>query len=125
MADGVSGQQQGLVARHPKTVGFLILLALHVVFIGGPTLLSGVALQAPDGNLSNLVALGEWTGFKREAGPLLIGIVQLFYVVPAVLLTLKLRRPAVATGIVWGAVATFVVNMAGCGVMWYGLSKIG
>ncbi len=125
MAGGISGERQGLVARHPRTVGFVILLALHVVFVGGPTLLAGVPLQAPDGNLSNLVALGEWTGFKREAGPLLIGIVQLFYVIPAVLLTLKLRHPAVAKGIVWGAVVTFVVNMAGCGVMWYGLSKIG
>jgi len=125
MAGGVSGERQGLAGRHPKTVGFLILLALHVVFVGGPTLLSGMALQAPDGNLSNLVALGEWTGFKREAAPLLIGIVQLFYVIPAVLLTLKLRYPVVAKGIVWGAVVTFVVNLAGCGVMWYGLSKIG
>jgi len=125
MTTGQSAESGGWVARHPKTFGFLILLALHVVFIGGPTLLAGVPLQAPDGNLSNLVVLGEWTGLKREAGPLLIGIVQLFYVVPAVLLTLKLRRPAVATGIVWGAVVTFVVNMAGCGVMWYGLSQIG
>ena len=125
MAGGVSGERQGLAARHPRTVGFLILLALHVVFVGGPTLLSGVALQAPEGNLSNLVALGEWTGFKREAGPLLIGIVQLFYVIPAVLLALKLRRPAVAKGIVWGAVVTFVVNLGGCGFMLYQLSKIG
>lgn len=125
METGQSTVRRGLVARYPRTVGFLILVALHVVFIGGPTLLSGVALQAPDGNLSNLVALGEWTGFKREAAPLLIGIVQLFYVIPAVLLTLKLRYPAVAKGIVWGAVVTFLLNLGGCGLMWWQLSKIG
>ena len=125
MAMEPSAEPRGWVARHPGTVGFLILVALHVVFVGGPTLLAGVALRAPDGNLANLVALGEWTGLKREAGPLLIGIVQLFYVIPAVLLSLKLRHPEVAKGIVWGAVVTFVLNLAGCGLMFYGLSRIG
>ena len=44
---------------------------------------------------------------------------------PAVLLSLKLRHPAVAKGIVLGAVATFLVNLGGCGFFLWQLSKIG
>jgi hypothetical protein len=68
--------------------------------------------------------LPEWTGFKHESVPLLIGVVQLYYVIPAVLLALKLKYPAVAKGILQAAIATFVLNAGGCGIFLWQLSKI-
>jgi hypothetical protein len=52
-------------------------------------------------------------------------VTQLFYAIPATLLALKLGHPGVATGIVKAAVATFLVNLAGCGVFFWQLSRIG
>jgi hypothetical protein len=109
--------------RHPQLVGVLLLIALHALFLLGPTAL--VVLSG--GTSGPLLGMwpAEWAGLKSEAGPLLIGIVQLFYVIPATLLALKMRYPAVATGIVKGAIVTFLVNMGGCGFMLWQLSKIG
>lgn len=95
--------------RHPQLMGALLLIALHALF-----LLGGRFVASP----------AEWAGLKPEAGGLLIGVVQLFYVIPATLLALKLRHPAVATGIVKAAIVTFLVNLAGCGFMVWQLSKI-
>jgi hypothetical protein len=105
-------------------VGVLILLALHCVFTLGPIGLSSLAVSSQNQFFVNWGAIGEWTGFKHDAVPLLIGIVQLYYVIPAVLLALKLQYPVVAKGIVHGALVTFLLNAAGCGLFLWGLSKI-
>ncbi|MCC6211312.1 MAG: hypothetical protein IT513_09750 [Burkholderiales bacterium] len=96
---------QGFAARHPRVFGVLILIALHAVFAVLPA--------------------AEWLGLKREASILLIGVVQLAYAIPAILLSLKLRHPEVAKGLVIGAVITFLANMAGCAAMFAMLSRIG
>jgi hypothetical protein len=116
--------QPGLTARYPRTVGVLILLALHVAFIVAPAMAASSSFRLPGGEAAHWLAIGEWTGLERGAAPLLIGLVQLLYVIPAVLLALKLHRPKVAKGILIGAVGTFVVNLAGCGVFLYQLSRI-
>jgi hypothetical protein len=56
---------------------------------------------------------------KPDAEPLFIGIVQLVYVVPLsiVLFTAGYRRTLRVIAI--GAVVTFVLNLAACGVFWY------
>lgn len=94
---------------YPQTSGFLLLMALHAAFV----LLPG--FSGPG---------AAWAGLKPEAGYLLIGVVQLLYAVPVTLLLLKLRRPAVALGVVKGAAATFVVNLAGCAIFLSQLSRI-
>jgi hypothetical protein len=123
MAQTQSSVGRGWTSRHPQIVGVLILIALHAFFVLGPRALSMLFPGA------GVVPFGawpaEWAGLKAEAGVLLIGIVQLLYVIPATLLALKLRHPAVATGIVKGAIVTFLVNLAGCGLMVWQLSKIG
>jgi hypothetical protein len=86
--------------------------------------LSSVQVGSQGQWLPNAASLGEWTGLKHDAVPYLIGIVQLYYVIPAVLLTLKLKYPTVARGIVHAALATFLLNAAGCGVFYWQLSKI-
>ena len=108
--------------RHPQLVGVLLLIALHALFLLGPAALS-MWVAGPGGGLFG-ASPAEWAGLKPEAGYLLLGIVQLFYVIPATLLALKLRHPGIATGIVKGAIVTFLVNMAGCGFMAWQLSKI-
>ena len=125
MSAGASTDDGGWGARHPTLTGVLILLGLHAVFAVVPFALSSLALSSSGDRFSlNWVSIGEWTGFKHEAVPLLVGIVQLYYVIPAVLLALKLRVPAVARGIVLGALATFLLNATGCGVMYWQLSRI-
>lgn len=110
-------------SRHPQLVGFLLLIALHAFFLLGPMALT-ILTQGTSAGLLGLWP-AEWLGLKSEAGALLIGIAQLLYVIPVTLLALKMRYPAVAMGIVKGAIVTFLVNMAGCGFMFWGLSKIG
>jgi hypothetical protein len=124
MAAQTMSEGSGWASRHPQMVGVFILLALHLVFVVGPLAVSSLpsALQRP--YFTNWLWIGEWTGFKHEAVPFLIGIVQLYYVVPAVLLALKLRYPAVAKGIAHAALATFLLNAAGCGFFLWQLSKI-
>jgi hypothetical protein len=95
--------EQGFAARHPRVLGVLILAALH-----------GVVVVLP----------AEWIGLKREASLMLIGVVQIAYVIPAVLLLLKLRRPEVAKGMVIGAAITFIVNLVGCAAMFGALSRV-
>jgi len=114
----------GWASTHPKMVGLFILLGLHGVFVLGPIGLSSLAFFSGFGASSSWIWLPEWTGFKHEAVPLLIGVVQLYYVIPAVLLALKLKYPAVAKGILHAALATFLLNAAGCGFFLWQLSKI-
>jgi hypothetical protein len=122
MAQAQSSAGRGWASRHPQLVGFLLLIALHALFLLAPGVLSAL-LQGQDGGFSS-ASPAEWAGLKREAGGLLIGVVQLFYVIPATLLALKLRHPGVATGIVKAAIVTFLLNLAGCGIMMWQLSKI-
>lgn len=117
-------EENGWAARHPQLVGAFILVALHVVFVLGPLALSLLAFFSQSRFFSNWMWIGEWIGFKHDAVPFLVGIVQLYYVIPAALLALKLKRPAVAKGIVHGALVTFLLNAAGCGLFFWELSKI-
>ena len=90
-------------ARHPKIIGALLLLGLHAAF----------------------VPLGAAPfGLKPEASVLLIGVTQLVYVVPTLILLLKLGRAEMAKGMAWAALATFVVNAAGCAAFLAMLSRI-
>jgi len=84
-------------------MGALLLLVLHVTLL-------------PLG--------GGYLGTKPEAGVLLIGVAQLFYVVPAFILLMKLGRNEMARGMLFAALATFMVNAAGCGMFLWQLSKI-
>jgi hypothetical protein len=103
LIDTSLAQQPGWAARHPRIIGVLVLLALHAAFLP----ISGGAL-----------------GFKPEAGMLLVGLTQVVYLVPALILLMKLGRSEVAKGMLFAALGTFVVNAAGCGVMLWQLSQI-
>lgn len=124
MAATAVSPDSGWASSHPKTFGLFILLGLHAVFVLGPIGISSLAFFSGAGAVSGLMWLPEWTGFKHEAVPLLIGIVQLFYVIPAMLLALKLHYPSVAKGIFHGALATFLLNLSACGFFAWQLSKI-
>lgn len=92
-----------LAARHPRIVGALLLLALHAAL---------------------LPFVGTGFGLKPEAGYLVAGVTQIGYLVPAAILLLKLGRPEVVKGMLFAALATFIVNAAGCAVLLRQLSNI-
>jgi hypothetical protein len=98
------GAPTGWGARHPRLLGALLLFALH----------AALAPFAPPA-----------FGFKPEVGYYLIGIAQIVYLVPALILLMKLERPEMAKGMLFAALATFVVNAGGCALLFYELSKIG
>ena len=54
----------------------------------------------------------ELCGTLGLAAPLLIGVTQLAYVVPAILFALRRGRRAVAMGLIIGAAVTFLLNAA-------------
>ncbi|MSQ71342.1 MAG: hypothetical protein EXR27_08660 [Betaproteobacteria bacterium] len=124
MAEKAVTRVSAWVSTHPKTFGLLILLGLHAVFVLGPIVISSLGFFARGDASSAWTWLPEWTGFKHEAVPLLIGVVQLYYVIPAVLLALKLKYPAVAKGILQAAIATFLLNAGGCAIFVWQLTKI-
>jgi hypothetical protein len=105
MPDAVetNGASPSWFAGHPRMSGALLLLALHAVL---------------------LPFAGAYLGAKPEAGFYLIGIFQLFYVIPSLILLLKLGYLQVAKGMAFAALATFIVNAAGCGFLLWGLSQI-
>jgi hypothetical protein len=102
-AIATSSTRPGWATRHPRLVGALLLFALHAVFL-------------PLG--------GFYLGAKPEAGVYMIGLAQLYYVVPCLILMMKLGRKELAKGMLLAAAATFIVNAAGCGMFLWGLSKI-
>jgi hypothetical protein len=81
----------------------LTLLALHAFF---------------------LPLAGLYFGAKPETGVFLIGLAQLYYVLPALILLMKLGRKEIAKGMALAAVATFVFNAGGCGLLVWQLSQI-
>jgi hypothetical protein len=91
--------------RHPSFVGLGTLLTLHALLILGP--LQGV------------------TSLKPNAEPLLIGVVQLWYVLPlgVVFLLAGWKRTAKVFAI--GAIVTFLLNLVACGIFLHLLSGIG
>jgi hypothetical protein len=93
----------GWSARHPRIIGALLLVALDAAFL-------------PFG--------ASFLGLKPEAGTYLIGLVQVAYVVPALILLMKLGRGEMAKGMLFAALATFLLNAAGCAVFLWTLSKI-
>jgi hypothetical protein len=97
----------GWTTRHPQLTGALLLVALHAFFV-----------------LTGGFIASVYAPLKPEATYLLLGLVQLFYVIPVTLLALKLHRPQVATGIVKAALVTFVLNLGACAFMGYQLSRI-
>lgn len=103
MVETSTSPPPGWAARHPRIVGALLLLVLHAVF-------------APFN--------GSAFGFKPEVGVYLIGLAQLAYLVPALILLSKLGRGEMAKGMLFAALGTFIVNAAGCGVFLWELSHI-
>ena len=95
--------QPGWATRHPRIIGALLLVVLHAAFL-------------PLG--------ASFLGLKPEAGTYLIGLVQVAYVVPAWILLMKLGRREMAKGMLFAALATFIVNAAGCAVLLWELSQI-
>lgn len=53
-------------------------------------------------------------GLKPEAGFFLIGVVQLAYVVPTLMFLMASGRGEMAKGMLFAALATFVLNAGGC-----------
>jgi hypothetical protein len=94
-----------LPERHPVLTGLGILLTLHALLILGP--LQGV------------------TSMKARTEPYLIGIVQLWYVLPLGLLFLGVGWRRMARAFVLGALATFLLNLAACAIFLQMLSGIG
>jgi hypothetical protein len=93
----------GWATRHPRIIGALLLLALHAAFL-------------PLG--------GAYLDLKPEAGTYLIGLAQVAYVAPTSILLMKLGRREIAKGMLFAALATFIVNAAGCAVFLWELSQI-
>ena len=91
------------LARHPRIAGALLLLAMHIVL---PPLGAGVLL------------------IKPEAGYFVIGIAQLPYAVPALLLLKSSGRVEMAKGMLFAAIVTFVLNAAGCAALLWSLRGI-
>ena len=102
-ASTANSAEPNWAARHPRILGALILLGLHAIFL-------------PLGGL--------YLGAKPEAGVFLIGLAQLYYLVPSLILLMKLGRKEIAKGMLLAALVTFIVNAAGCGLMLWQLSRI-
>ena len=81
----------------------MLLLGLHAIFL-------------PLGGL--------YLGSKPEAGVFMVGVAQIYYVLPSLILMMKLGRKEMAKGMLLAALVTFVVNAAGCGMLLWQLSKI-
>ena len=91
--------------QHPSLVGLATLLTLHALVILGP--LRGV------------------TPLDRDAEPLLIGVVQLWYVLPLGIVFLLAGWKHTAKVFAIGAIVTFLLNLVACGVFLDKLSGIG
>jgi hypothetical protein len=91
------------ISKHPRIFGAIILLLLHAAFLS----LRGLYVDKP------------------ETAYLLLGVLQVFYLVPALILLLKAGRPEMAKGMALAAALTFVLNASACGVMYSLLSQIG
>ena len=101
--DSIAARPAGFAERHPRIAGALLLLAMHVGL---------------------LPFVGTVVGLKAAAGYLLVGVTQIVYVVPAAIVLLKRGQPEVMKGMLFAALATFVVNAAGCALVLHQLSKI-
>jgi hypothetical protein len=101
--DSALERPPGFAARHPRILGALLLLVLHAAL---------------------LPFVGTGFGLKPEAGYLLAGVTQIGYLVPAAILLMKLGRSEVVKGMLFAALATFIVNAAGCAVLLHQLSHI-
>jgi hypothetical protein len=106
-------------------VGFFVILAEHVIFIGGPILATAMIYRRLHG-----FPYG-WTNFltqvsivKPEAAPLVPGFVQLPYVAATVTLAFLLGRKRFMQGAILGAIVTFVLNLVGCLAVGAVLSRI-
>jgi hypothetical protein len=69
------------------------------------------------GLLPCLVAASELCLTLGVAAPLLIGVTQLVYMVPAILAALRRQRSALARGLIIGAALTFLLNAACWGAL--------
>jgi hypothetical protein len=100
--------------RFPKTAGFILTMAMHVVFVVGPSVVWHVLARWGVPVAYRFGRILEWSGFKHEAAPLLVGIVQIPYVVVAMLVLIAVGRGRIAVGVLIGAVFTFLLNAAAC-----------
>lgn len=91
--------------RYPTLVGLGTLLTLHALLILGP--------------------IQGMTSLKRAAEPLFIGVVQLWYVLPLLILFLVVGWRRTAKVFAIGAIVTFLLNLVACGVFIHILSGIG
>ena len=91
--------------RHPGLVGLGTLLTLHALLILGP--------------------IQGMTSLKPNAEPLLIGVVQLWYVLPLGIGFLLAGWKRTAKVLAIGAIATFLLNLVACGIFLHLLSGIG
>jgi hypothetical protein len=84
--------------QHPLITGLGILLLLHALLYLGP--------------------LQGMTPMKPRVEPYFIGLVQLWYVLPLSGLFLLARWRRTFRVFVYGAMATFMVNLLACAALW-------
>ena len=96
-------------------LGFLLGVALHIVVLGTLWFL----LVPLHGLGSDLLAS---IGFVALFG---IGITQLVYQVPAILMARRRGRPGIARGIIIAASLTALLNASCWGLLWGGKIRIG
>jgi hypothetical protein len=73
------------------------------------------------GLLPCLVESRELCGTLGLAAPLLIGLTQLVYMVPAIVIALRRGRTSLAKGLIIGAAVTFLLNAACWGAVGFAL----
>jgi ribosomal-protein-alanine N-acetyltransferase len=105
--DSPQGERQPALPdeRYPTLVGLGTLLTLHALLILGP--------------------IQGMTSLKGAAEPLFIGVVQLWYVLPLLILFLVVGWRRTAKVFAIGAIVTFLLNLVACGVFIHILSGIG
>jgi hypothetical protein len=98
-------RSQGWAEGHPILAGLGTLLTLHALVVLGP--------------------LQGMTSLKGSVEPFLIGVVQLWYVVPLGVCFYAAGWRRTLRVFAMGAVTTFLVNLAACAYMWSQLKNIG
>jgi hypothetical protein len=94
--------------RDTVAAGVLLTLVLHLLQVPLAIVLGLLGCLLPDGELCGTIGL---------AGPLLVGLSQLAYMLPAIYLARRRGRPALAKGLIIGAAVTFLLNAACWGTL--------
>ena len=96
-------------------LGFLMAIGLHIVVLGALWFLVG-----PLSGWSSALLANVW--FVALLG---IGIAQLVYLLPAILMARRRGRPGIAKGIIVAASLTALLNATCWGLLWRGNFRIG